>query len=606
MKVNKIVKTAMVCFLSLFTVFSLTAVNVDNNNIFTEINAQETGHITINANTDVNGDFQSLANKKFNVYKIFDAENSAGMESINYTINPVYEKALKKVTGKDTEYAIIDYIQTLNNNLVVGDVSHTQENESAYSNLRYFIENLRNEIVTEKVDPTMTVTVPEDATDSYTLDVPFGWYIVDEVTQVEGTHSAASLCMVNTANPNVEIDIKFDYPMIIKQIREDNNRSNIGQNNDGWNDVADFEIGQTVPFRLGTFVPNINGYKTYYFAIHDRMDEALTFNEDSVVVKLGNFTLEKDVDYTVVTTGIPEDETFQIQFKDLKATVNKYYYSAEPVSESEETEKEYGQFIEVNYNATLNDKAQLDTGRPGFENDVKLEFSNNPDSDGTGQTGETPWDTVVCFTFRMDGIKVNDQSERPLQGAKFKLYADEECTKEIKVKTGIEEGSYVVISRDEDEDKPMPHNENEGVEIISNENGIFNIIGLDSQTYYLKETKAPAGYRLLKDPIKIDIKATYDDENRDSYIKGDGATSKTLQKLEATASFKEFYSGEYSEYDNNLTTDVESGTLNIKVVNKVGSKLPATGSVATVLLVGAGSTVMASVIIRNRRKKEAE
>ena len=603
MKVNKIVKTAMVCFLSLFTVFSLTAVNVDNNNIFTEINAQETGHITINANTDVNGDFQSLANKKFNVYKIFDAENSAGMESINYTMNPAYEQALKKVTGKSTEYEIIDYIQGLNNNLVINDVSHTQENESAYSNLRYFIENLRNEIVTEKVEPTMTVTVPEDVTDSYTLDVPFGWYIVDEVTQVEGTHSAASLCMVNTANPNVEIDIKSDYPMIIKQIREDNNRSNIGQNNDGWNDVADFEIGQTVPFRLGTFVPNINGYKTYYFAIHDRMDEALTFNEDSVVVKLGNFTLEKDVDYTVVTTGIPEDETFQIQFKDLKATVNKYYYSAEPVSESEETEKEYGQFIEVNYNATLNDKAQLDTGRPGFENDVKLEFSNNPDSDGTGQTGETPWDTVVCFTFRMDGIKVNDQSERPLQGAKFKLYADEECTKEVKVKTGIEEGSYVVISRDED--KPMPHNENEGVEIISNENGIFNIIGLDSQTYYLKEIKAPAGYRLLKDPIKIDIKATYDDENRDSYIKGDGATSKTLQKLEATASFKEFYSGEYSEYDNNLTTDVESGTLNIKVVNKVGSKLPATGSVATVLLVGAGSTVMASVII-NRRKKEAE
>ena len=605
MKVNKIVKTAMVCFLSLFTVFSLTAVNVDNNNIFTEINAQETGHITINANTDVNGDFQSLANKKFNVYKIFDAENSAGMESINYTMNPAYEQALKKVTGKSTEYEIIDYIQGLNNNLVINDVSHTQENESAYSNLRYFIENLRNEIVTEKVEPTMTVTVPEDVTDSYTLDVPFGWYIVDEVTQVEGTHSAASLCMVNTANPNVEIDIKSDYPMIIKQIREDNNRSNIGQNNDGWNDVADFEIGQTVPFRLGTFVPNINGYKTYYFAIHDRMDEALTFNEDSVVVKLGNFTLEKDVDYTVVTTGIPEDETFQIQFKDLKATVNKYYYSAEPVSESEETEKEYGQCIEVNYNATLNDKAQLDTGRPGFENDVKLEFSNNPDSDGTGQTGETPWDTVVCFTFRMDGIKVNDQSERPLQGAKFKLYADEECTKEVKVKTGIEEGSYVVISRDEDEDKPMPHNENEGVEIISNENGIFNIIGLDSQTYYLKEIKAPAGYRLLKDPIKIDIKATYDDENRDSYIKGDGATSKTLQKLEATASFKEFYSGEYSEYDNNLTTDVESGTLNIKVVNKVGSKLPATGSVATVLLVGAGSTVMASVII-NRRKKEAE
>ena len=160
----------------------------------------------------------------------------------------------------------------------------------------------------------------------------------------------------------------------------------------------------------------------------------------------------------------------------------------------------------------------------------------------------------------MNGIKVNDQSERSLQGAKFRLYADEECTQEIRVKTGIETVAYTVISRDEDEDEgePMPHTENEGVEIISNENGIFNIIGLDSQTYYLKETKAPSGYRLLKDPIKITVKATYG--NRNNYIKGDGATDKTLKKLEATASFKEFYSGEYSEYDNNLTTDVENGT----------------------------------------------
>ena len=63
----------------------------------------------------------------------------------------------------------------------------------------------------------------------------------------------------------------------------------------------------------------------------------------------------------------------------------------------------------------------------------------------------------------------------------------------------------------------------------------------------IKETKAPAGYRLLKDPIKIDIKATYSDENRENYVKGDGATDKTLQKLEATAHFKEFYSGKYSE-----------------------------------------------------------
>ena len=599
---NKI-KKSIVGLLAVSTAFSgalatATLVAPNSSNLITSVSAKEQGHITINANVGDNGEVQSLAGKKFNVYKIFDAENSAGMESINYTMNPAYAEALKKVTGKDTEYAIIDYIQTMNTNKVINNVSAPQLNESRYSNLRYFIEDLRNEIVAEKVDPTMTVTAPENAKESFTLDVDFGWYVVDEVTNVVGEHSASSLCMVNTANPDVFINIKSDFPVIKKQIREDDTRASIGKDHDGWNDVGDYEIGQTVPFRYLTYVPNINGYATYPITVHDRMDKALTFNADSVVVKIEDKILEKNVDYKVVTTGIPEDETFQIQIMDLKAVINKYFYSEFEGSEPE-MEKFYGQKIVVEYDATLNELASNDTGRPGFENDVKLEYSNNPDSDGTGETGETPWDTVVCFTFRLNGVKVNDQTpERPLEGAKFRLYSDSSCTQEVYVKEAENGDGYTVINRDTaGEEAPE-----EAVEMVSDENGLFNIVGLDSQTYYLKETKAPAGYRLLKDPIKIDIKATYNDENRENYVKGDGATNKTLQNLEATAHFKEFYTGKYNEYDNELITDLENGSMNIKVVNKVGSKLPATGSIATILLVGAGTTIMATALIK--RKKE--
>ncbi|MFR5064716.1 MAG: isopeptide-forming domain-containing fimbrial protein [Thomasclavelia spiroformis] len=600
MKINKIGKTALACIISLSTVTALTnAVHVDSHFI-TNINAQETGHITINANVGDDGTVQSLAGKKFNIYKIFDAQNSAGMESINYTMNSVYEQALKNATGKDTEYAIIDYIQTLNTNVIVNDVSHTQKNETRYSEFRYFVEKLRNEIVKLQNEPTQVVTVPEDAKESFTLDVDFGWYIVDEVTNVVGEHSASSLCMVNTANPDVFINIKSDFPVIQKQIREDDTRASVGKDHDGWNDVADFEIGQTVPYRYLTYVPNMNGYNTYYFSMHDRMDSALTFNPDSVVVKVGKFTLEKDIDYKIVTEGIPEDETFQIQIMDLKNTVNKYFY-ADEADANPETEKIYGQEIVVEYNATLNDSAQLTTGRPGFENDVKLEFSNNPDSDGQGQTGETPWDTVVAFTFRTNGVKVNDQNpELKLEGAKFRLYSDKECKNEVYVKKATATDGYIVINRDSVTGNTAP---DEAVEMVSDKNGMFNIIGLDSQTYYLKETVAPDGYRLLKDPIQIDIKATYAEQNRDNYIKGDGATDKTLQKLEATAHFKEFYNQSFNEYDNNLTTSVEDGSINLKVVNKVGSKLPATGSIATIILIGAGTAIMVSVLIKNRKKE---
>ena len=607
MEMKKNLRKAVISFLAVSTAFSGALVTASlaapDNNLITSVSAKEQGHITINANVGDNGVTQSLAGKKFNVYKIFDAENSAGMESINYTMNPAYEKALKKVTGKDTEYSIIDYIQTMNNNTVINNVEAPQLNESRYSNFRYFIEDLRNEIVAEKAGPTMTVTVPETAADSYTMDVDFGWYVVDEITPVEGTHSASSLCMVNTANPDVFINIKSDFPVIQKQILEDDSRGSIGSDKDGWNDVADFEIGQTVPYRYLTYVPNMNGYSSYYFSMRDRMDEALTFNPDSVVVKVGDKTLVNNIDYKVVTSGIPADETFQIQIMDLKATINKYFYP-EYEGAVPEMEKFYGQKIVVEYNATLNENASNDTGRPGFENDVKLEYSNNPDSDGIGQTGETPWDTVVCFTFRMNGVKVNDQDpEVKLEGAKFRLYSDSSCTKEVYVKEAANGDGYTVINHDSVKGDEAPA---EAVEMVSDKNGIFNIVGLDSQTYYLKETKAPAGYRLLKDPIKIDIKATYSDENRENYVKGDGATDKTLQKLEATAHFKEFYSGKYSEYDNNLTTDVENGTLNIKVVNKVGSKLPATGSTMTVILVGAGTAMMATALIKRRKENKED
>lgn len=600
---NNKIKKSIAGLLVVSTAFSgaLAITNLTNSNssIISSVNAYEQGHITIRANIGDNGEVQSLAGKKFNVYKIFDAENSAGMESINYTMNPAYEKSLKKVTGKDTEYAIIDYIQTMNNNTVINNVEAPQLNESRYSNFRYFIEDLRNMLVADKAEPTQVITVPASAKESYTLDVPFGWYVIDEITNVVGEHSASSLCMVNTANPNVFINIKSDFPVIQKQIREDDLRTSVGKEHDGWNDVGDYEIGQTVPYRYLTYVPNINGYSSYYFSMHDRMDKALTFNPDSVAVKIGDKTLVKDIDYKVVTEGIPSDETFQIQITDLKATVNKYFFK-EYEGANPEMEKFYGQKIVVEYNATLNENAQLDTGRPGFENDVKLEYSNNPDSDGTGETGETPWDTVVCFTFRLNGVKVNDQTpERLLEGAKFRLYSDSSCTQEVYVKEASAGDGYTVINRDSVKGDEAPA---EAVEMVSDADGLFNIVGLDSQTYYLKETKAPAGYRLLKDPIKIDIKAIYDDENRENYIKGDGATDKTLKKLEATASFKEFYYGKYNEYNNNLLTDVENGSMNIKVVNKVGSKLPATGSTMTVILVGAGTAMMATALFK--RKKE--
>lgn len=542
---------------------------------------------------------QSLKGKSFRVYKLFDAENADDEESINYTFNDTYKKALQTVVGKKigkqtdkvTEYDVIDYIQSLNNNVVEGAQAN-QNQEGRYSAFRYFVEKLRDEIVKEGIKGTLVKVSEVQDTGSVKLTgLDYGYYVTDEVTTVSGTHSAASLIMVNTANPNATVQIKSDYPNLVKKIDEDDN-------NVGWNDVADYEIGQTVPYKYETSVPNINGYHTYYFAFHDVMDKALTFDKGSVSVTIKNdkktYKLSPN-EYSVLENE--DGETFKIVVNDLKAIVDREFDELNALGENE-----YGQKITVKYNAQLNDQAALDTGRPGYENKVRLEYSNNPDSDGTGDHGYTPWDTVVAFTYKINGLKINNHNKL-LKDAKFRLYSDEACTKEVYVKEY--NGAYNVINRDAlgGTDHDGGARPEDAVEMVSDKKGEFKIYGLDQGTYYLKETDSPAGYRELLDPIRIVIKPTFTTD-RDTYVEGEGATSKILQKLEATAYVKEFQQGAYHESTTDLKTDVDEGAVNITVVNKVGTKLPITGSSLTLICLGAGIVTVLGA--SKKMKKEEE
>lgn len=140
--------------------------------------------------------------------------------------------------------------------------------------------------------------------------------------------------------------------------------------------------------------------------------------------------------------------------------------------------------------------------------------------------------------------------------------------------------------------------------MVSGADGQVILIGLDQGTYWLKETKAPDGYRLLKDPIEIKIIPTYTDD-RNNYIKGQGATAETLKELQATAHIKSFYDGVTDEKDLQLETDPEQGNANLTVVNKVGSKLPVTGTPALAILLITGTGLMAvAVAVAKARKKE--
>lgn len=673
---------------------------------------------------------QSIKNKQFMFYKIFNVVNAEHNESVNYTWNEKYKAITQKVifdaltdsyktsnkinTPADvSEYAAIDYMQSLNNNRVEGALTE-QKREGRYSDFRYFVEDLKNAIRKSGVEGDKFVVDSPDEHNRMTVEgLSWGYYFVDEISTgddvtngqpgrtedgrvTDGIHYASSLVLVNTVNKVAELTLKSDYPSIIKKIQEDdwndkrNDHDKIG--NEGWNDIGDYQIGQTIPYANDIRIPDMNGYHGYYFTIEDRMDKELTFHADKNNIKLVISKKGSDKKYTVqaneynlhtVGTNVSKEvkegkypdnfdstATFELEFEDLKAIVDREFPDFGHTAETQNAthnkhENNYdGLSMHVEYEATLNDLAAEKTGRPGFENDVRLIFSNDPDSTGGGKRkpgipsvpppdtppgrqpkGKTPWDTVVAFTYRLNGNKVNTNNFS-LKGAKFRIYEDEAMTKEIKVKKkpttttvktksqpdphmlqGVQpvEGSfdgvdgsnktkalddngkviepnagkttnlqsendsptkgvneYIIIDKDSDTGAPSDP-------IESDEDGNFSIVGLDSDVYYIKEVEAPIGYRLLKDPIKVDVKATFTDK-RNEYIKGDGATDKTLKALAAKANMTEFYHQIFKTGSADLHTKVENGIMEMKVVNETNEKLPVTGGqmIAILLALGAG------------------
>ena len=321
--------------------------------------------------------------------------------------------------------------------------------------------------------------------DGNPLTVPTGYYLIKDNGPVsEG--ETYSLYVVEVAGPTT-ISPKVSQVTSEKKVKDINDSTGVGSD---WQDSADYDIGDKVPFQLkGTVAADYDKYTVYKFVFHDTESAGLTFDKDSVVVKVDNTVI--DSGYTVVTEGLNDGCTFEIQFTDLK-TIDSV---------------EAGSVITVDYKSTLNENAVI--GSTGNTNKMKLEYSNNPNDKQGGTTGNTPEDTVVVFSYKTIINKVDGDS-KSLTGAAFKLEklikgADEAADTWTLVK------EYTV-----DADNPA---------------STFEFTGLDDGTYKLTETVTPAGYNTI-DPISFEITAS-DNGTVITGLDGDNNTITFAKNLEA-------------------------------------------------------------------------
>lgn len=407
------------------------------------------------------------------------------------------------------------------------------------------------------------------------------------------------------------VDLKSSEPTITKKVKDTATYS--ATDNVPELEYAQVDIGDTVTYILEADVPQFpadainKGY-----VISDDLPDGMTLGVVTVYgVKPGSgdgttetedpLTLKQDGANTDPAAG--PDRTYTLTTPTAGGTVSR------PGAEGTKTvdfKVEFSNIVDiykagytkvkVTYTATANEKIQVVSNSNVThvnQNTAYLDYNNNPykkADDTTPLSWQTDSDTADVYTY---GIQVQKKGETQegttvdnLPGAVFELTAageddnfDSDATpiKFVPATPNTVDGAYRKAVTDDG------NNATTELEVGNTKNlGQLQLSGLDVGTYYLKEIKAPDGYNLLAQPVKITI--TDGGETDDgTTIPADGIVD-----------------------DENASTGYVSGTT---ITNTQGFTLPTTGGMGTVLFTAGGVVLMGAglvllvVFLRRRRAK---
>ena len=408
----------------------------------------------------------------------------------------------------------------------------------------------------------------KDVTAGTTLSVPTGYYIVkDKDESQKDKNNAYSLLMIDVVG-DVTLTAKMDTPEVFKKVTDVNDSTTTVEADQ---DSADYDIGDDVPFKLtATLAQNVSSYKKYHITFVDTLESGKFENCSNLTIKLNGVAIANGEGYTVSTSGYAGDVapsatgfTQTIEFTPTGAFL--------PASLN-------GAKVTIEFTAKLGTGAAI--GSVGNKNDVKLEYSNNPNDAQGGEEGETPKDTVRVFTYRVTVEKV-DEKKQPLNGADFTLYKEVPAgTTGAQTGSAIKAGfnpsikagaldsskSYIVVALKEG----------------TSEGHSFEFKGIDDGNYVLVETYVPSGYNAW-DAVAFTVTAKHETSSDDPQL-------------------KELSGGDLG------SGVVSTGTIATSVENKSGSVLPSTGGIGTTIfyVLGAILTVGAGILLVTRRRMSAQ
>lgn len=376
-----------------------------------------------------------------------------------------------------------------------------------------------------------------------TIDLPSaGYYLIKDVTEVEGEYDASNLTLLLVSGPEtVTPQVKTDIPTLQKKVKDKNDSTGTTT---GWQDSADYDIGDIIPYQLTATLGNVSNFDTYYVEFVDTMDH-LTYSSITSV-KVGDRTLNAG-EYNSSWNRTTKELTVSIDNVKAFGATN-------------------GSTITVEYTAILDDDAII--GSTGNPNEAHLIFSNNPNGEGKGQTKP---DKNIVFTYKVVANKV-DQDNKPLSGAAFALFK--------KLPAVPTDGTSHIMEGDDAYAPVKELNVGANGEVEDKTLTTFEWTGIDDGEYMIKEIITPAGYNSIE-PIKFTVTADHEIEAADPKL------------TELTGGDK-------------FTGAVSTGALTANIQNRMGSTLPGTGGIGTTIfyVVGGGLMVAAAILLITKKRME--